>query len=65
MKRLPLALILALLIPVPAAHAAPQRACTRILILDEYGRDVSPCARAHLMSAGEIIELVRARLALG
>lgn len=41
----------------PAAYAAP-RACTRILVEDEYGRDVTPCPRARLMTADDIIALV-------
>jgi len=67
-RRLPLALLLlALVVPGTASAAMPtspdQRPCTRILVIDEYGRDVSPCPRSRIMSADRIIAITQGVLA--
>ncbi len=54
-------------IPAGTAHASGEGlgpdACPRILVTDEYGRDITPCGRPRPMTAAAIIDLVRTAMA--
>lgn len=63
MKRLlPLALLAALLVPAPAPAA--QVPCVRLALIDEHGRVSNRCGIVRPMTGSQIVELVRARLAV-
>jgi hypothetical protein len=64
--RRPLLLALLAIALTPASASAigpPSDSCSRILVTDEYGRDITPCGAPRRMTGTQIVELVRAALA--